>query len=100
MIYPEDVHYEIEQPEITVEDRFVSFRRAISYANRRLTVTYDYSTQKDAIMPAQLDDYFRDLNTISQSLEYSTWLENAPGKTSVSSMVNTLLNRLDALSSK
>lgn len=100
LIYPEDVNYEIDQPEITVQDRFLSYRRAISYGNRRLTVTYDYSTQKDAIMPAQLDDYFSDLNKISNTLEYSTWLENGPGKTGVKSMVNTLLDRLDALSSK
>ncbi len=100
VVYPEDVHYEIERPEIVVEDPFVSYRRAVSYGNRRLTVTYDYSTRKDAIMPAQLEDYFSDLNKISQTLEYSTWLENTPTKISVSSMVNTLLDRLDALSSK
>lgn len=100
LVYPEDIDYQIEQPEITVDDRFVSYRRAISYGNRRLTITHDYSTHKDAIMPAQLDDYFSDLNKISQTLKYSTWLGDAPAQNNVSAMVDTLLNRLDSLSSK
>ncbi|MCG6865140.1 MAG: DUF3857 domain-containing transglutaminase family protein [Thiogranum sp.] len=100
VVYPEDVHYHIEEPEVRVQDRFVSYRRAVSYAHRKLTVTYDYSTRKDAVMPAQLDDYFSDLNKISNTLQYSTLLADAPAKTNVNAMVDTLLNRLNTLSSK
>jgi hypothetical protein len=99
LIYPEDIDYEIQEPEITVEDPFVSYRRAISYDDRKLTVTHSYNTRQDAIMPPQLNDYFSDLNKISQNLKYSTWLSDVPEKPGVGSMVNTLLNRLDALSS-
>jgi hypothetical protein len=63
-------------------------------------VTYYYSTRKDAVMPAQLADYFHDLNKIGNTLAYSTQLETQPAEKQVSSMVDTLLNRLNTLSSK
>jgi len=100
LIYPEDIDYEIDQPELEIKDPFLSYRRAISYADRRLTVTYDYNARKDAVMPGQLADYFRDLNKIGNTLAYSTQLETQPADKQVSSMVDTLLNRLNTLSSK
>ena len=50
VVYPEDIDYRIEEPELRVQDRFVSYRRSVGYADRKLTVTYDYSTRKDAVM--------------------------------------------------
>ena len=99
IIYPEDVEYEIEEPEVTIESRFMGYQRAVSYDSRKLTVTHNFSSRKETVMPAQLDNYFDNINKISDQLEYTTTLSEPPAQTNIGGRINTLLDRLDKLSS-
>jgi hypothetical protein len=98
IVYPEDIDYEIETPEITYKGRFADYQRAISYADRRLTVTHQYNSHADSVMPNQLDDYVTMTTKIRGTLEYTTWLSDLPQRQTVASKVSDLLDRLDRLS--
>jgi transglutaminase-like putative cysteine protease len=99
IIYPEDIDYEIEEPSVAIEGRFMGYQRAVSYDSRKLTVTHNFSSRKEAVMPAQLDNYFDDINKISDQLEYTTTLSDVMPQTNIGGRINTLLDRLDKLSS-
>lgn len=99
IIYPEDIDYEVDEPSIAVEGRFMDYRRAVSYDSRRLTVTHKYSSRKEAVMPGQLDDYFDNIDSISDKLEYTTLLTDITPQPNIGSRINALLDRLDTISS-
>lgn len=100
MLYPEAIDYRVEEPDIRVEDDFVSYHRKVEFEGRQLSVTHHYNARKEAVMPGQLKSYFNNINKISNTLEYHTWLAaKSSGTRTVASMVNTLLDRLDTLSS-
>jgi transglutaminase-like putative cysteine protease len=99
LVYPEDIDYEIENPSVAVEGRFINYQRAINYDNRKLTITHNYSSRKEAVMPGQLDDYYSDLKKISSALDYTTVLSEATPQPNIGSRINALLERLDTISS-
>jgi hypothetical protein len=97
--YPEDIDYEVKEPSIAIDSRFMGYQRDVNYQDRKLTVTHNFSSRKEAVMPAQLDNYYADINKIIDRLEYTTTLSDVTSQTNVSARINTLLNRLDTLSS-
>ena len=100
MLYPEAIDYRVDEPDIRVEDDFVNYHRKVEFEGRQLSVTHHYSARKEAVLPGQLKGYLKNINKISNTLEYHTWLAADSSETAtVASMVNTLLDRLDTLSS-
>lgn len=99
IVYPEDIDYEVKEPSIAIDSRFMGYQRDVNYQDRKLTVTHNFSSRKEAVMPAQLDNYYADINKIIDRLEYTTTLSDVTSQTNVSARINTLLNRLDTLSS-
>ncbi|TCK18273.1 uncharacterized protein DUF3857 [Thiogranum longum] len=98
IIYPEDIDYENREPSVAVKGKFIDYRRAINYADRKLTVTHHYSSRKEVVMPGQLDSYYSAINQVRNTLEYTTQLNNITPKGSINAKINTLLDRLNTIS--
>ena len=97
IMYPENIDYKIKNELVTIQNPFISYRRAVSYIDRKLAITHDYSSREDTIMPKYLASYIRDLNKINNNLYYTTWVSDVPATSPAESMVNNLLDRLDTI---
>ncbi|MEE9303371.1 MAG: DUF3857 domain-containing transglutaminase family protein [Thiotrichaceae bacterium] len=98
--YPDDIDYKIEEAKVAISNPFMRYQRTASYNNRKLTISHEYASRKEVIMPAQLNRYVDDLNQINDSLYYSSWVSETNEQDHVDSMVKKLLNRLDLISTQ